>query len=421
LSGDLPGHAKKERKEMRLSGELRAFYELARAVGSAPYDAAELLERICTEVRRRFDFDRAMLVRYDEEQHAVHAFVQQNIVWPGEDWLWIDKFPFLERALEEGRAVLVRDPNAERAMPAAVAERFGVSSVVAVPLSIEDRCLGFLVLDRAGKPFDLAPSELELLTTLGWVAAVFVDKADRYAELERALEELRDIDRVKSDFISIASHELRTPLAAVHGIAATLHFRGNELAREQLGQLRSTLYGQTARITALVDQLLDLSRLDAGAVKLEPERFRPRERIEGLLPTIAADRLGEIELAVPPALEVVTDPAGFTRIVANLVTNALKYGGPPVEVLAEEPNGSFKLVVQDRGEGVDPDFVPLLFDRFSRADAVRRGQLVGAGLGLAIARSFAQTLGGDLLYEPAQPHGARFALVLPSDVVAHVA
>jgi two-component system, OmpR family, sensor histidine kinase MtrB len=191
--------------------------------------------------------------------------------------------------------------------------------------------------------------------------------------------------------------------------------------QEQLDQLRSTLYGQTTRVTTLVDELLDLSRLDAGAVKLEPERFRPRERIEVLLPTIAPDRLGEIELAVPPALEVVTDPGGFTRIVANLVTNALKYGLPPVEVLAEQPKGSFRLVVQDHGKGVDPEFVPLLFDRFSRAEAARRGQLVGAGLGLAIARSFAQTLGGDLLYEPARPQGSRFALVLPPDALAPAA
>jgi signal transduction histidine kinase len=403
---------------MRLSGELRALYDLARAVGRAPYDVADLLERICSEVRRSFGFERAMLVRYDAEKRAVHAFVQQNIVWPGEDWLWIDRFPFLERALEAGRAVLVRDPSSERAMPARVAEKFGVSSVVAVPLSIEDECLGFLVLDRDGEPFDLLPVELELLSTLGWVAAVFIDKADRYAELEQALEELRDIDRVKSDFISIASHELRTPIAVVHGIAATLHLRGNELAPEQLDQLRSTLYEQTTRVVTLTDELLDLSRLDAGAVELHPKRFRPRERIDVLLPTIAPDRQDAIDVTVPPGLEVVTDPDGFTRIVANLVTNALKYGSPPVGVHAESPNGSFRLIVEDRGTGVDPEFVPMLFERFSRSDSSRRREIVGAGLGLAIARSFAQTLGGDLLYEPARPHGARFALVLPADAVA---
>jgi signal transduction histidine kinase len=400
---------------VRLSGELQAFYELARAVAEAPYDVAELLERICAEVRQGFGFERAMLVRYDPDQRTVHAVVQHNVDWPGDDWLWIDKFPFLERALEQGRAVFVRDPRAEQAMPGKVAERFGVNSIVAVPLMIEDRCLGFLVFDNAGGKLELEPAELELLTTLGWVAAVFIDKGDRYAELERSLHELRDVDRVKSDFVSIASHELRTPLAVVHGIAATLHLRGNELAPAQLDELRSTLYEQTCRLTTLANELLDLSRLDAGTVKLEPERFRPRERIEGLLPSIAPDRIGDIELTVHPRLEVVTDPESFTRVVSNLLTNALQYGSPPVEVRTEQ-DGTFRLIVQDRGNGVDPEFVPLLFERFARGHSSRTHQ--GAGLGLAIARSFAETLGGDLVYEPARPRGARFALVLPSDVVA---
>jgi signal transduction histidine kinase len=403
-------------KPARLSGELRAFFELARAVAQAPYDVGEMLERICAEVRAVFGFERAMLVRYDAEQRTVHAVVQHNVVWPGDEWLWIDKFPFLERALEENRAVFVRDSRGERAMPGKVADRFGVSSIVAVPLSIEERCLGFLVFDNAGGGLDLSDGDLELLTTLGWVAAVFIDKAEHYADLERAHEELQDLDAVKGDFISIASHELRTPIAVVHGIASTLHLRGNALATNQLEELRETLYGQTLRLAALADELLDLSRLDSGSVETHPQRFRPRETIELLLRTIAPDCLDEIELAVPPGLEVVTDPEGFSRIVANLVTNAIRHGSPPVEVRSERPNGSFRLIVRDHGEGVDPEFVPRLFERFSRSDSSRRKQLAGAGLGLAIAHSFAETLGGQLLYEPARPHGARFELVLPAAV-----
>jgi signal transduction histidine kinase len=411
------GPPKEGLKSARLSGELRAFFELARAVAQAPYDVGEMLERICAEVREVFGFRRAMLVRYDPEQRTVHAVVQHNVAWPGDEWLWIDKFPFLQRALDENRAVLVRDTRGERAMPGKVAERFGVSSIVAVPLSIEARCLGFLVFDNAGAALELTDGDLELLTTLGWVAAVFIDKAEHYADLERSFEEQRNLDRVKDDFISIASHELRTPIAVVHGIASTLHLRGSELAPSQLDELRETLYGQTVRLATLVDELLDLSRLDSGSVEPHPERFRPREQIELLLRTIAPDCLDEIELAVPPGLEVVTDPESFSHIVANLVTNALRHGSPPVEVRSERQNGSFRLIVQDHGEGVDPEFVPRLFERFSRSDSSRRRQIGGAGLGLAIAHSFAETLGGELRYEPARPCGARFALTLPAGVV----
>jgi signal transduction histidine kinase len=416
LNVRLGGRARERPEPERLPPELRAFYELARAVGGSSYDVGALLDRICTEVRQLFGFERAMLVRYDPDERSVLAVVQQNVNWPGEQWLWIDKFPFLERALVERRAIFVRDARSDPAMPAKIAERFGVRSIVSVPLCTETRCLGFLVFDNAGGEFELGPDELELLTTLGWVAAVFVDKADRYEELEHSLDELRVLDRVKSDFLSIASHELKTPITVVHGIATTLHLRGNQLNRSQLEELRATLYEQTARLSVLTDELLDLSRLEAGAVTVQPERFRPREQIDVLLPTIAPDRMSEIHVAVPPRLEVVTDPEGFSRIVSNLVTNALRHGDPPVEVRTEH-DGAFKLIVQDRGEGVDPEFVPRLFERFARSQATRRKQLGGAGLGLAIARSFARKLGGDLVYEPA-PNGARFALVLPSGVVA---
>jgi signal transduction histidine kinase len=398
----------------RLSAELRAFYELARVVGAGPYTVGEILDRICTEVRTGFGFDRALLVRYNAEARTVHAVVQQNIDWPGDTWLQIEKFPFLERALTGRRAVFVHDPRAEAAMPSRIIERFGVRSIVAVPLVVGEGCLGFLVADRGGGSFTLSDADLQLLSTLGWVAAVFVEKADQYAELEEVLTELRGLDHAKNDFVSIASHELRTPIAVVHGIASTLHLRGDELTADQHHDLRHTLFEHTTRLAALAHDLLDLSRIDAGVVVPHPERFRPRERIETVLQQTVPDRVGDVRLELDPHLELVTDPDGFERIVANLVTNAFRYGEAPVEVTAEA-NTVFRLLVEDHGDGVDPAFVPRLFDRFSRSDLART-RTGGAGLGLAIARSYAQSLGGDLVYEQATK-GARFALLLPADVV----
>jgi signal transduction histidine kinase len=406
-----------EHDARRLSAELRAFHELARVVASGTYTAAEIVDRICTAVRTGFGFQRAMLVRYDADERTVHAFVQQNIVWPGDEWLRIDKFPFLEQALAERRAVLVADAGPSGAVPEKIVERFAVGSIVGVPLVAEDRCLGFLVADRRGGAdhFAVAEEELQLLSTVGWVAAAFVDKADQYSALEDALEELRRLDQTKTDFVGIASHELRTPIAVVHGIASTLHLRGHELADNQIHELRRTLFEQTTRLSSLAQGLLDLSRIEAGAVRPHPERFRPRERIETLLSEIAPDRLDDVDLAVSPELEIVTDADALERIVANLVTNALRYGHPPVEVHAEasEP---FRLVVSDHGGGVDPAFVDRLFDRFSRGGEDRQ-RVGGAGLGLAIARSYALVLGGDLHYEDSG-QGARFALVLPGAIAA---
>lgn len=250
----------------------------------------------------------------------------------------------------------------------------------------------------------------ELLSALGAATAGLVEQADRYAELEAAHEELRRLEQLKSDFVSIATHELRTPIAVVHGITSTLHLRGDELAPTQLSELRATLYDQSSRLASLAEQLLDLSRLESGTVAIEPARFRPREHIDTLLPRLAPDRVRDVRVGVSPDLEVVTDPHGFERILANLILNALRYGRPPVEVDGDV-NGGVRVVVQDHGDGVDPAFIPRLFDRFSQGDRAHVDG--GAGLGLSIARSFALALGGDLCYESREPHGARFTLSLP--------
>jgi len=238
----------------------------------------------------------------------------------------------------------------------------------------------------------------------------------RVQELEARLAEFERLDDLKSQFISLASHELRTPIAVVHGIAATLHLRGEELAPEQRSELRETLYLHSCRLGELTEQLLDLSRLEAKAIVLAPMHFRPRERIDELLSRIAPDRLDELEVGVEPKLELYTDPNAFERVVANLVTNALKHGAPPVEIRAT-PDEEVSIVVEDHGPGVPDEFVPLLFERFSQAEGARvRRQ--GAGLGLAIAKCFADALGGDLRYESAHPRGARFCFELPRELAA---
>jgi signal transduction histidine kinase len=404
----------------RLFIELRTFSELARVIADEPFAVDKILGRVCEELRSAFGFSRAMAVRLNPEEETVYAIVQQGVEWPGDQWLLLERFPFLEEARRSGTASFVRDARSEHAMPRKVAELFDVRSIVAVPLCIDDACFGFLVGDREGARFELTDEELELLTELGRVIAVFLAKADEYGALEQALADLRRLDEAKRDFISIASHELRTPIAVIHGITSTLHLRGAELRDDQLGELKETLFEQTTRIAELVDQLLDLSRLESGAVAIRPERFRPRQRVDGLLPQLVPDRLADIDVAIEPELELYTDPQALDRVVSNLVVNALRYGEPPVSV-RHRTNGSLELIVEDCGQGVEPEFVPRLFDRFSRSTASHALNDAGAGLGLSIARSYAQALGGDLTYEPVRPRGARFVLALPRDALASTA
>jgi signal transduction histidine kinase len=162
----------------------------------------------------------------------------------------------------------------------------------------------------------------------------------------------------------------------------------------------------------LVEQLLDLSRLDADAIEIAPEPVNVRAQVEEIVRTVAPDPQA-VEVEVPADAVATVDRNVLDRVIGNLITNALRYGSPPVIVTAERTDHHLRVSVEDRGRGVSPAFIPDLFERFSRSDG-SRGSAPGTGLGLAIARSYARAHGGDLVYEDATPSGARFRLVLPT-------
>jgi signal transduction histidine kinase len=255
--------------------------------------------------------------------------------------------------------------------------------------------------------------ELRLLRTLGALTGLALDRSRLFANEHEARLALERADEVKSNFIALAAHELRTPVASVSGAAQTLASLRDRIAPAQRIQLEDALAQQTTKLALLVEQLLDLSRLDAEAIEIEPRRFPVRARVEELLTTVGGLRTNEIDLAIEPELVATADPAAFDRIVSNLITNALRYGEPPIVVHAERTDNHFRIAIEDRGPGVAPEFVPDLFERFTRSDASRE-RAIGTGLGLAIARAYAHAHRGDLVYEPAEPRGARFQLVLPA-------
>jgi signal transduction histidine kinase len=251
--------------------------------------------------------------------------------------------------------------------------------------------------------------ELALLRSLGSLTMLALDRVRLFEQESEARMALERADELKTNFIALAAHELRTPVTAVHGLAQTLHRRSEDLDEGQRAELIRALEGQTTRMTALVEQLLDLSRLDAEAVEILPQRFSVRERVEEMARGLGAEA---VDINVPKSLELNADPTAFERIVGNLIANATRYGEPPIVVSASQTDRHFRLSVEDHGSGVPPEFVPELFERFRRSPRSRE-RASGTGLGLAIARSFARAHGGDLLYEPAAPHGARFQFVLP--------
>ena len=387
--------------------QLEALHGLARALASGEFRARAVLERACAAVAGGFGFQRVGIVRFLPDSSTLLPFAGHGLTMDEirslPPSLPVGHFGAFGRALASRRAVYVEDPSNEAALPEQIARDFGLGSFVIVPLTTDGRCLGFMTCDQRAERFLLDAAEVDLLTTFGTLIAGFLEKAIEHGELRR-------LNELKSQFAALASHELRTPAAAVYGAVRTLDEREHDLTEEQRGELRRMLTQQSARLVELVDSLLDLSRLEADSIRIEPAEIDVQARLTEL----AADVFGsaaDLRIDVPDGLRATVDPQAFDRVVSNLLVNALRHGAEPVVVSARRNGSELDLTVEDRGAGVPAGFAGSLFDRFTRS-TTNGGE--GAGLGLAIARSYARAHGGSLAYEPVEPHGARFRFVLPA-------
>jgi signal transduction histidine kinase len=254
--------------------------------------------------------------------------------------------------------------------------------------------------------------EIDLLRSLGALTGLALDRSRLFVREREQRIALERADEMKTNFIALAAHELRTPVTSVHGVVRTLDQLGDQLSAADREELEDVLRSQTERMRSLVDQLLDLSRLEAEKVPIQPVRIPVRAEVEELVAASATGREEEVEIEIPDELEALVDRTVFERVVSNLLTNALRHGASPIVVTAAQSDNHFRLIVEDNGTGVPPPFIRELFERFSRSDEARARGL-GSGLGLAIARSYARAHGGDLVHQTVRPHGARFELIVP--------
>jgi signal transduction histidine kinase len=244
---------------------------------------------------------------------------------------------------------------------------------------------------------------------------VAVSRRDEVGQLavsfNRMSAELERMDRLQRTLVADAAHELRTPISALR---ASLE---NAVDGVEEADPRALL-DKVERLGRLADQLLDLSRLEAGAAALERCAFPVAALVEGYGDVGDGAVGGAVALDVAPGLEAVGDPRLLRQVVTNLVENAHRHApGTPIVVRARATAGvagaagGVRLEVEDRGPGLAPDEAERVFDRFARSDRSR--SVPGAGLGLAICRSIVELHGGAIRAEPAVPRGCRIVVELP--------
>ena len=362
-----------------------------------------LLDELVVRVRDILDADTCAVLLMDEERTAVVARAAAGLEEEVEAGVRIPLGRgFAGRIAAEARPVVIDDVAHADVLNPILREK-GLTSLLGAPLIVRGRVLGVIhVGSLVHRVF--SPEEVDLLQTAAERAALGLERAILH-------DRLIALDRIRDRFVAIASHELRTPTTAILGSARTLEARAGQLSAEQESTLRSMLAAQAQRLATLVEQLLDLSRLETHGVELRRERRRVVELVESTLAEMSPGDRALVDVVVDGGLEVDADPLAFERIVSNLVWNALRHGAPPVVVTATVANGTFGLVVADAGDGVPDDVRSRLFEQFTRS--VEAAGKPGSGLGLAIARSYAQAHGGELVLEQSDDHGARFRLVLP--------
>jgi signal transduction histidine kinase len=275
-----------------------------------------------------------------------------------------------------------------------------LKSMLGVPLLVRGDSLGVLHVGTLTRR-QFTRDEVELLQLVAERVAIAIERAQLH-------EELIQLDQLKLNFVAIASHELRTPATSVYGVLKTLAERGPELTEDLREELLNVGVEQGERLRSLLEELLDLSRLDARAINVEPRPVVLKAALADVVHA-ALSASDVVELDIPDDLAAVVDPLVLERVISNLVANAVRYGAPPIRIFAQQRDRHLRVAVEDAGPGVPKELEGKIFDRFARG-----GSDTGHGLGLAIARAYAQAHGGDLVYDP-RPEGARFELLIPQE------
>jgi two-component system phosphate regulon sensor histidine kinase PhoR len=242
---------------------------------------------------------------------------------------------------------------------------------------------------------------------LGGSAAVFFD-----------VTELRRLEKVRKDFVANVSHELRTPITAIRGYAETLQ-AGALKDPDNAPRMVDIIHRQAERLSELVEDLLELSRLESRQLQLAEAPVdlaeAARQALEAVRPKAEA-RGTRLELQIAPGVRVLGDRRAVEQIVLNLVDNAVKYTPPNghVWVGAQPGDGAVQLSVRDDGPGIEPRHLPRLFERFYRVDKGRSRDMGGTGLGLSIVKHLATAMKGDVRVESEPRGGSTFFVQLPA-------
>ena len=234
-------------------------------------------------------------------------------------------------------------------------------------------------------------------------------------EREAELHVLKQIDRLKDDFIGLVSHELRTPLTVILGALSTIVTEGDRISDKELKQLVGDAYSEAELLSDILANLLELARAQANRLLINEEPVNIRETIDTVVRKMKQQAIShQIIIDCDESLTVNADHVRLQRILQNLLDNAIKYSAPrtKIEVSAVRTNGEVVVSVKDKGIGISIEKQGMLFEPFQRLDP-QNNKATGIGLGLVVCRRLVEAHGGRMWIESQQGIGSTFLFTLP--------
>ena len=292
----------------------------------------------------------------------------------------------------------------------------GFASLAALPLLVDDSPIGVLMFHFVA-PVSFDPEYRAVLVAVAHHSAQAIDRARLYESAQQARIDAEAANRSKDDFLSIVSHELRTPLTAVLGWASMLRKGGLDAPRTT--RAVDAICSNATRQAQLIDELLDVSRLVGGGAVFELREIDLRDTLRGVVEAVmpVAEAKGiELFLGAHPTVPVTADPRRLEQVFLNLLTNAVKFTPPGGRVALDATicGSAVEVRVNDTGSGIDPEFLPFVFDRFRQGADRDAHSESGLGLGLFIARQLVEGQGGTIHAEsPGSGQGSTFVVTLP--------
>ena len=323
-------------------------------------------------------------------------------------------------SIVERRVVHYPDTERGEGVPAKTRQgckTIGIKSAIFAPMLWEGRGMGAIFVGR-DHVSSFSEKEIALLRTFADQAAIAIENVRLFNEIQEKSRQLEVASRHKSEFLANMSHELRTPLNAIIGFTRIVMRRSREKLEPQQYENLEKILASGQHLLALINSILDLAKVEAGRVEVNPGEIalapvleHCARTVEPLVKADAVTLVKDFDLALP---QMVVDEEKLRQIVINLLSNAAKFTARgSIRLQAHASNGSVAIAVADTGIGIAPDKLEVIFEEFAQADASSTRVYGGTGLGLTIARRLARLMGGEITAESVPGSGSKFTLTLP--------